>query len=312
MTQYDEELRQLRQQVLRQGKLAGELEEWKEQLRELESREKSLAWQEELEQADVRRLEKPTLTTLFYSAIGKIDDKREKEQEEAMAAAAAHTAATRQLEELRHNIHRATEEYNSLVGCGARYQRVLFQKTESLKAAGTAEGARIAAAENHIGTLEEQQREVIGAVQVGRDALDLAYSVQQEMGRAENWALAGFFGGGTGSKFAKYDHLNAAEAQIKQLQAILDRFHKGLVDVSALRITFPTEIDQLLQFADTFFQFSFVDMEVASQIAQAAQHVDDLVDQLEQLMGQLETLCREGEQAIQDAKLKLERQVLDA
>lgn len=311
MTQYDEALRQLHQQVLRQSMLADTLDELEQQRRTLAGREKWLAQQEDLEQADVQRLEKRSLTTLFYNAIGKMDDKLDKEHEEAMAAAAAHDDAIRQLEELQRQIHRATEEYNSLVGSGARYQQLLFKKTEALKAAGTAVAERIAEAEEKIGFLEEQQRRVYEAVQVGREALDLAYAVQQEMGGAENWALAGLLGS-TNSTFAKYDHLNAAEAQVKQLQGSLDRFHKDLVDVSALHITFPMEIDPLLQFADTFFTFSFVDMEVASQIAQAAQHVDDLVETLEQLMQQLESLCQEGEQNIQTAKRKLERQVLDA
>ena len=142
MTNADEELRQLQQQVARRDKLKETLEDLKTQQQDLALRERQLAVQVQREAEDVRQLEKHTMTALFYSILGKRAEKMEKERREARSAAVEHEEAARRLEEVQREIRRASDELEGLVGCGQRYQRALFQKTEALKAAGSAGSPR--------------------------------------------------------------------------------------------------------------------------------------------------------------------------
>lgn len=312
MTNADEELRQLQQQVARRDKLKETLEDLKTQQQDLALQERQLAVQVQREAEDVRQLEKQTMTALFYSILGKRAEKMEKERREARSAVVEHEEAARRLEEVQREIRRASDELEGLVGCGQRYQRALFQKTEALKASGGAGSPRIAELESSIAALEEDQRQIYEALQAGRDALELALDIQREMSRAENWCIADLLGVGVLADLNKYDHINAAQAQLERLQGKLRCFRTELADVCAIAPSLSIEISGFLRLADYLFDNWLTNTAVADIVVQAAQQVDDAVEQISDALDRLEALCREGGQRIETQKQALEHYVLNA
>ena len=88
------------------------------------------------EQADVDRLEGGSLAAFFYQVIGKMDEKLDKEREEAYAARVKADAAARELDSIDADLQRCRARLDQLEGCGRRYQEALAGKVQELKAGG--------------------------------------------------------------------------------------------------------------------------------------------------------------------------------
>ena len=83
---YNEQLLQLQEKVSQKKSIEAKLKELKVQRGELDSRVqefKKVMW---IEQADVDRLERTSLTSVFFAIIGKKEDMLDKEKVEAYAA----------------------------------------------------------------------------------------------------------------------------------------------------------------------------------------------------------------------------------
>ena len=83
---YNEQLLQLQEKVSQKKSIEAKLKELKVQRGELDSRVqefKKVMWNE---QADVDRLERTSLTSVFFAIIGKKEDMLDKEKVEAYAA----------------------------------------------------------------------------------------------------------------------------------------------------------------------------------------------------------------------------------
>ena len=74
------------------------------QLNEITVRERALYEQLQKENADVDVMERTTVTSVFYTLLGKKEEKLEKEQREAQAAKLAYQAVTRELADCRDRI----------------------------------------------------------------------------------------------------------------------------------------------------------------------------------------------------------------
>ena len=83
-----ETLQSLAQQVERQRQLAVLLQSLKQQISEVQRKVDGLKTDWQSEEADVEKLKKTGLTAIFYEIIGKKEEKLEKEQREALTAAA--------------------------------------------------------------------------------------------------------------------------------------------------------------------------------------------------------------------------------
>ena len=79
-----EQLQKLREQIGRKAHLTSMLDNLYVQEKEQKEKVEELRQEKEDEQKDVDRLEDRGLTALFYSLIGKIDEKMTKEQKEAL------------------------------------------------------------------------------------------------------------------------------------------------------------------------------------------------------------------------------------
>ena len=116
-----EQLQKLREQIGRKAHLTSMLDNLYVQEKEQKEKVEELRQEKEDEQKDVDRLEDRGLTALFYSLIGKIDEKMTKEQKEAYAASVKYEAANQELKAIQYHIHTYVKELDYLKGCEATY-----------------------------------------------------------------------------------------------------------------------------------------------------------------------------------------------
>lgn len=287
MTFYDTQLQQLQEKLSRKRQLSAQAKELREQCRTLNSRVNELMGIKLSEQADVDKLEGRSLANFFYNVVGKMDERLDKERQEAYAARVKYDAAKGELDAAQDDLARCESELFALRGCEEEYAALLQQKAEAVKSAGGAAAEEMLKTEERLAFLKAQQKELHEAITAGHNARRSAQSVLESLGSAENWGMWDMFGGGgIVTHLAKHEHLDEAQSHIESLQSDLRRFKTELSDVE-VHANMQVTIEGFLRFADFFFDGLFADWAVLDHIHQSQQQVESTLAQIETLLSQL-------------------------
>jgi len=311
MTHYDEQLKQLAQQVSRAKQLQSMVAELRAQEQNLSARARELETVMHSEQSDVDRLEGHSLAAFFYNLTGKIDEKLAQERREAYAARLKYDTAVRELNDVRSDLARYEREWDSLQNCEKQYAAVLAEKAAALKAAGGAHAEKVLQLEERISFLDSQRKELYEAVSSGHAALSAAESVLSSLDSAEGWSTWDLMGGGMLTDMAKHSHLNDAQRSIEVLQSRLRNFKTELADVT-IRADLQVTIDGFLYFADYFFDGLFSDWAVRDQIHRSQEQVEGTRRQINQVLSQLDSMRQQTEEERTRLKETLDDLVLNA
>lgn len=311
MTLYDEKLQALQEKIARFRQLSAMLKELRNQRDTLAGRVRELEAIKLEEQADVERLEGRSLAAFYYNVIGKIDERLNKERQEAYAARVKYDAAVRELEAVESDLHRFESEYNELRGCEQQYEAALKEKAVAVKAAGGVNAEEIFKLEEHNAFLESQKKELREASSAGNSALSTARQVLDSLGSAESWGTWDLLGGGLLADMAKHSHLDEAQGAIERLQSQLRRFKTELADVT-IHADMQVNVDGFLRFADYFFDGLFADWAVMDKISQSQSQVQSTTRQIQSVLSRLNSMMSAVEQEQTQIKNKMDTLVLNA
>lgn len=286
MHKYDETLHNLQAQCARKKRLEAELTELRTQQADYAARVRALEETFQEEQADVARLERRSLSALFYQAIGKMEEKLTKEQREAYAARMKYQAAAAELSGIEADLRRCQAELQALQGCEGQYAALLEKKTRAVKAAGGTAAAEILRLEARLAYLDSQTRELQEAMAAGQDALGTTDQILESLNSAEGWGTWDLVGGGLLTDLMKHGHLDDAQDAVSQLQSQLRRFKTELADVT-IRADFQVNIDGFLRMADYFFDGIFADWAVLDRIQNSQAQVQETRNQIGRVLDYL-------------------------
>ena len=311
MTYYDDRLRQLQEQLVRQGQLEAQRTELRRQRDDLAVHVRELEAAKLSEQADVDKLEGRSLAAFFYNVVGKMDEKLSKEREEAYAARVKYDAAARELDGVENDLRRCETELAGLRDCQRQYDALMKEKTDAIKAAGGENAEEILKLEERIAFLESQKKELQEAVSAGQSALNTAESVLSSLDSAEGWGTWDLFGGGLISDLAKHSHLDEAQGNIEYLQSQLRRFKTELADVR-ISADMQVNVDGFLRFADYFFDGLFADWAVLDKISQSQSQVRSTAGQIESVLSRLSAMQSTADREQAELRNKLDALVRQA
>jgi len=289
MANLDEQLHQLQEQVSQKRSLKAKLKELKRQHEDLARRVeglKSVMWNE---QADVDRLERTSLASVFYALIGKKETILDREKVEAYSAKVKHDSAAQELSLVEEDIRRIEALLWDISGCELRYEALLKEKTAAIKASGSSEAEQILQLEAKITDLISQKKEIHEAVSAGSRALNSAVSVLSSLDSAKSWGTWDLLGGGLISDLAKHSHLDEAQGKVQQLQSELRRFKTELADVT-IHADMQVSVDGFLRFADYFFDGLIADWAVLDKISQSQSSVQNTKNQIESVLSRLRSM----------------------
>ena len=311
MTYYDEKLKALQEKISRSRQLTSMLKELRGQRDTIAARVRELEAIKVDEQADVDRLEGRSLASFFYNVIGKMDERLNKEREEAYAARVKYDAAARELEAIDGDIQRCESELSGLRGCEREYEATLREKANAVKSAGGARAEEILKLEERHAYLESQKKELREAISAGNSARSTAESVLSSLDSAEGWGTWDLLGGGLLADMAKHSHLDEAQGAIERLQSQLRRFKTELADVT-IHADMQVNVDGFLRFADYFFDGLFADWAVMDKISQSQSQVQSTKSQIESVLSRLNSMMSTVEHEQTQVKNKLDALVLNA
>ena len=310
MTYYDEKLKALQEKISRSRQLSSMLKELRGQRDTIAARVRELEAIKVDEQADVDRLEGRSLASFFYNVIGKMDERLNKEREEAYAARVKYDAAARELEAIDGDIQRCESELSGLRGCEREYEATLREKANAVKSAGGARAEEILKLEERHAYLESQKKELREAISAGNSARSTAESVLSSLDSAEGWGTWDLLGGGLLADMAKHSHLDEAQGAIERLQSQLRRFKTELADVT-IHADMQVNVDGFLRFADYFFDGLFADWAVMDKISQSQSQVQSTKSQIDSVLSRLNSMMSAAEREQAQTKSKLDALVLE-
>ena len=311
MTYYDEKLKAVQEKISRSRQLTSMLKELRSQRDTIAARVRELETIKMDEQADVDRLEGRSLASFFYNVIGKMDERLNKEREEAYAARVKYDAAARELEAIDGDIQRCESELSGLRGCEREYEATLREKANAVKSAGGARAEEILKLEERHAYLESQKKELREAISAGNSARSTAESVLSSLDSAEGWGTWDLLGGGLLADMAKHSHLDEAQGAIERLQSQLRRFKTELADVT-IHADMQVNVDGFLRFADYFFDGLFADWAVMDKISQSQSQVQSTKNQIDSVLSRLNSMMSAAEREQAQTKSKLDALVLEA
>ncbi len=311
MAYFDNQIQLLQQQVEQKKHQESRLKELHTQYESLHAKVAALKKSKLNEQADVDRLEGHSLAAFFYSVIGRMDEKLDKEREQAYAASVKYEVAARELSAVEADIRRCEAQLERLSGPEQRYEKALRDKLEAIKSSGGDAAVEIFKSEEHIAYLEGQATEIKEALFAGQTALSTAVGILKSLGSAEDWGTWDLFGGRLITNMAKHSHLDDAQRQVEHLQLQLRRFKTELTDV-AIHADMQVSIEGFLRFADYFFDGLFADWAVLDKIKQSQTQVLNTKSQLEDVISRLTDMADCADKALERQKKALQDLIVRA
>ena len=301
---YNDQLHLLQEKIWKKRELTAKRTELRAQQEDLGNRIRELKKALSAEQADVDRLERTSLSSIFYTLIGKKEEMLDKERMEAYAAEVKYDSAVQQLDLIRNDLYRIDSRLYEIADCEEQYAALLQQKSAALKASASADAVRISQLESELAKQQQQKRELKEAISAGLRALAIADSILSSLDSAEGWGTWDLVGGGMLSDLAKHSHLDEAQAKVQQLQNELYNFKTELADV-AVQADMQLNIDGFLRFADYFFDGLFADWAVLDKINQSQSNMQHTRNQIEDVLSKLRDMDTTTDRTI--TRLQAER-----
>ncbi len=275
------DLRVLKQKMEERKKLLSRQAQVQKNIATMEAMLPGLDVSRQEEQEDVERMESGGITSFFYSVIGKQEEKLEKERQEAWEAETKYLDALRTLQEL----YKENEDLTSSIAVFGdlenRYRQAFSQKRQQLLASSTSSGQRLRDLEEDARQLKGLQREVQEAKNAGNQVMDQIDRIENALRSASNWGMVDMFSDSFLSDVAKYSKMDEAQAELKNLNRLLQAYARELRDLN-VHMNISADLGSGMRMADILFDNISTDSSARSRIDGIRRQVSQFRYQVEQ------------------------------
>lgn len=306
MKNIDIQLGQLQEQVIEKKRQETILRELHKQHRELQDKLYDLGRIRSAENADVEKLEKFTLMSLYYLIIGKKNEILDKERQEAYMAQLKYDSAKEELEAVAVDIQNTKKLLANYADCERKYVELKAEKKEAIKKSGSHEAEHILEIEEEILILENRLKEIREAYVVGSEALRIADEIINSLKKAKGLGTWDTFGGGgLITDIAKRSNLNTAERLVGDLQRKLRKYKTELADVT-IEANVEVSHGEFLNFADMFFDGLLVDWTVLNRITNSVNQAEATRGKIVSMQYRLDNMKNSIDREIEQKKKTLD------
>lgn len=295
----EEEVYEAKQRYNRYLKLASLIKEKSLQLGRQEEKVYSLYKQVQKEQADIEELEQSNFSTLFLKVMGKMDERKEQEEQEARIVELRYNDAKRVENEMREELNKLRAEEQTLINSREEYLKALDKKRMQLT---PEQLTAIKNLQDKIDQAEYNVKEGLEAIEAGKHARTIANKIYKDFNTAASWGIADMFGVmDFVADIAKHAKINEAKRALNELESALRSFKTELVDVR-ININISVNISDFETMMDFMFDNMFADYMVQSKINRAKEQIGSLINEIEYVLNQLNTSVSENQRIIKESK----------
>lgn len=278
-SELNKKLEEVQQKVYRLNKIDSILAELRNDASELRQKVYELKAILDKENLDVEKLDNTNVVSIFYSIIGKLEDKKEKEQREALSARLKYEQASYDLLSIEAEISKLTQEQECYKGCINEFNSLYEQKKELLIKSCEASANKILELTNKINESKRNLKELKEAISAGQSAVYSLDSALGSLNSAQGWGTWDLLGGGLIADLAKHSHIDNAMREAEQAHNELRRFKSELADVR-INYDISFEMDGFAKFADFFFDGLIADWYMQSKINNSYESVSNVKNQV--------------------------------
>jgi hypothetical protein len=284
----DERLNILKEKIRTHNKLSSELKdleqrETRKEQSQIESKE--ILDKEEKEFNDINEL---SINSIFYSLIGKKEEKLEKERQEFLLAKLNFDTLKEEIDlivqrkkEILHNIIDVEDISNE-------YKKLLTDKEQFLISLNNSRSNEIQVVKDKISNVEFQKKEINQAIRATIPVLEKLEQIYSKLNSAENWGAFDLLGSGLLATAVKHSKIDDAKSLISKTQFDIDNLINELNDVDInFNIRNTINIDGFYTFSDFFFDGLIFDFIVQEKISKSKNHIKLIKTNVSRLKSQL-------------------------
>ncbi|HRU42613.1 MAG TPA: hypothetical protein P5021_11560, partial [Candidatus Diapherotrites archaeon] len=251
-TEINKRLEEAQQGVFRLYKIDSMLKGLKDEQLSLESKVSELKTILDKEDLDVKKLEGNSLAGIFYSVLGRLEERLENEKKEALGAKLKYDQAVRDLEDVKHEISKLCSERGNYMDCERKYESLYAAKRDMLIKSDPDRAQKLLNLTEQLNNSKNALKEIREAISAGRSVISSLEKAMSSLNSAEGWGVWDMLGGGLISDLAKHSHIDNAKYEAEQAQILLRRFRAELADIR-IREDIHIETGGFAKFADFFF-----------------------------------------------------------
>ncbi|HOS70483.1 MAG TPA: hypothetical protein PLG67_11785 [Bacillota bacterium] len=288
-TEINKRLEEAQQGVFRLYKIDSMLKGLKDEQLSLESKVSELKTILDKEDLDVKKLEGNSLAGIFYSVLGRLEERLENEKKEALGAKLKYDQAVRDLEDVKHEISKLCSERGNYMDCERKYESLYAAKRDMLIKSDPDRAQKLLNLTEQLNNSKNALKEIREAISAGRSVISSLEKAMSSLNSAEGWGVWDMLGGGLISDLAKHSHIDNAKYEAEQAQILLRRFRAELADIR-IREDIHIETGGFAKFADFFFDGLIADWFMQSKIKNSHESVSRVKSQVQSVLSELSSL----------------------
>lgn len=269
------ELKNLKAQMRRYQELKAQETALRRNITTMESMLPDLKYDAEKQQNDVDSMENGGIMSMFFSVIGKHEERLEKERQEAHAAAIKYQDALQACQSMHHELEDIRSRLDTIGNCEEAFCMALKKKQEQILASNSADAAKLKSLADQAIQYQTAQREIREALVAGEHVLQQISSIEETLRSASNWGMVDMFSDGFISDVVKYGKIDDAKRKFERLNQLLRTYSKELQDLN-LKLNLTTNISSGMQFADFFFDGFIADSIALDKINRMRDEISEI------------------------------------
>ncbi|MBE5935507.1 MAG: hypothetical protein E7262_06920 [Lachnospiraceae bacterium] len=299
-------------QVSRKNKLNVILREKKEQRKQIHENIDYLSGVLYKERKDVERMEKLSLASVFFSVIGKKDEKLNKEIQEQIAAELKYNVAKQELASIEEEISLLNGEAYSLRNASKLCKEAYDVKVQYIKDNNLSCASQLVALESKMVYFQSEQIEIKQAIDAGRNVLCIIERLKDVLNEANQWATLDTLGLFDNlSWYEKRENLEAAEDYISDLYKGLRKFKTELKDIH-MDYTHIDISNELSGCGDLIFDNLILDMLSSFKINKTRKEIKKVYSQVLEIINGLKTNAKNLADKNEELRCQYEKLVYSA
>jgi len=269
------------------AKLEQELPAVEKEFQDKSTRLETLSTTLKKEKVDVEKLERTSLTALFYSVLGSREQQLENGRQELLSDQLVYQQTKHQVDFLKQERNGLIEQLERLKGVDSEYALLLDEKERYLRQSNQLVASELVGLSETIANLNSELKEISEAITAGNNVISGLEQVIHSLESAEGWGTWDMLGGGFISTAIKHSKIDDARMGVNDVQTKMSQFKRELADVRK-NAELQLEIGELETFADFFFDNLIVDWVVQSKIVDSLEQSKALKNVIAQAVEELE------------------------
>ncbi|MEL6926718.1 MAG: hypothetical protein AAFO94_21945, partial [Bacteroidota bacterium] len=257
----------------------------------------------EAENADVEKLEKMSVKSIFHNILGNKEKQLEKERQEYLQAALKYDELRKSIELIEYERKVLTEKHNKSIGLEQEINQLIELRKKEILRTNPRLGKELLQITFNIEHHQKMQKEMEEAINVGGKASQVMAQMVNELKKAKNWGRWDMMDGKRMSSYMKHSSLDRARQLSYQVKRLLQAFEDELNDIyqyERSKFDFSLNFQSFSRFTDIFFDNLISDWVVQQKISNALASVRSTNDKLVRTLSYLKADLPKQAKAVEE------------